>query len=60
MADQFEDICPRCLEPHMVDGDALVGMFCPTCSTLSFYGAPVGLVTDTIAATVAMREAIDD
>lgn len=51
MAKLFEDICPRCLEPHLVGGDIPVGStFCPNCQTLSFYGVPVNKALAAITA----------
>lgn len=41
MPDVFEDICPRCLEPFKVSGDACVGgSFCPRCEQFSAYAPP--------------------
>jgi hypothetical protein len=40
-AERYEDICPRCLQPFEVSGDACVGgSFCPKCQVFSVYGQP--------------------
>jgi hypothetical protein len=44
--EQFEIICPRCLAPHMVDGDASSDTLCPKCQSLSVYGAEASPVKE--------------